>query len=125
MSTSIVAPVLDSSLFVSDVGPRKKESTLHLMAARAHASGAVREAALLHEALLARERLGASAIGKGLAVPHLRSITVIEPRLVVARSTRGLDWGDGGEPVHAVLMAFSPAELTVAAHQDAVERLLM
>src|SRR5262249_9729493 len=83
----------------------------------------VRDLDLLRETLLLRERLAPSAIGKGVAIPHARSLAVIEPRLVVARSRRGLAWGasDGG-PVQIVLLALSPSERSEVAHHEFLAR---
>src|SRR5436309_16044054 len=106
MSISIGAPVLDSSLYIPDLRPRRKESALKELVSRAHLAEVVREPDLLLETLALRERLGSTAIGKGVAVPSPRSLAAVEPRLLVARSRRGLDWGaDDGLPVQLVLLA--------------------
>ena len=39
---------------------------------------------------LLRERVGCSALGKGVALPHARSVAVRSMRLIVARSRRGV-----------------------------------
>ena len=43
---------------------------------------------------------------------------VLEPRIVLGRSARGVDWGH--EKVHIVLLAISPPESTAEAHLDLV-----
>lgn len=61
--------------------------------------------------LLERERLGSTAIGKGVAVPHCKGKTV--PRIIVTfgRSKEGLEFKAlDGEPVHAIFMVVYPAE---------------
>jgi len=125
MGISIVPSVLHPAQFILDLGPRKKEAALQFMLTRAHASGGVRQIDPVHDALLMRERLGSTAIGKGVAVPHGRALAVVEPRLIVARSTRGIEWGAADAlPVQLVLLALSPAETSLAAHMDWLARVI-
>jgi len=125
MSTSLLASVLDPSLFVPDLRTRRKESVLGEMIARAHLAGAVRLPELLRETLVLRERAGSTGVGKGVAVPHARSLSVSEPHLVVARSRRGLAWTPGDpQPVTLVLLALSPAEVPAEGHLDFVARVV-
>ena len=123
MTLSLGPSVLDSSLYIADLRPKRKESALADLVSRAHEAGAVREPSLLRETLELRERLGTTAIGKGVAVPHARSIAVIEPRLMVARSRRGIDWGAAdGLPIQLVLLALSPPEHSEEIHHEFVAR---
>jgi mannitol/fructose-specific phosphotransferase system IIA component (Ntr-type) len=123
MTTVAVHSVPDSSLFLPDLKLKRIESVLHEMACAAQGVRAVRDVELLHETLLRRERWCPSAIGKGVAVPNARSLAVVEPRLVLARSRRGLDWGSSdGVPVQLVLMVLSPSETGVETHLERVTR---
>jgi len=120
--TAVALPsVLDSSLFLPDLKLKKKESVLHEMVCAAQRIRAVRDPDLLHETLLRRERWCSSAVGKGVAIPHARSLGVTLPRLIVARSLRGLDWGAAdGLPVQLVLLVLSPSESSGEAHLEQV-----
>jgi len=122
MGTTIAPAVQSTSLFIPELGPRRKEAVLqHLVA---HAAGAVRDPAVVCDALAMRERLGVTALGKGVALPNVRSLGVLEPRVVVGRSTRGIDWGAAdGQRVHLVLLTLSPAETPLDVHLDQVARL--
>ena len=123
MTTMAVASVLDSSLYIPDLKPKRRDSALHEMVARAHQGGFVRDPVLLCETLGLRERVEASAIGKGVAIPHARSLAVIEPRLLVARSRRGIDWGAAdGLPVRLILLALSPSEHSEEIHHELLAR---
>jgi mannitol/fructose-specific phosphotransferase system IIA component (Ntr-type) len=123
MSLAIGPTVLDSSLFIPELKLKRKESILQDLVSRAASAGAVRDAMLLRETLLLRERLGSTGIGKGVAVPYARSLAVIEPRLVVARSSRGVPWdAPDGLPVHLLLLVLSPAEHSEEAHLDFISR---
>ncbi len=123
MSTAIGASILDSSLYIPDLKLKRKETALEEMVARAHALGVVRDGESLCETLALRERLGTTAIGKGVAVPYVRSLAVAEPRLVIARSKKGIAWDAVDDlPVQLVFLALSPAEYPEEAHYDMVAR---
>jgi mannitol/fructose-specific phosphotransferase system IIA component (Ntr-type) len=121
MTIGSMPAVFDASLFISEFRNRKKETVLGELATLAHRRGVVASIELLRDTLTLRERGGSTAAGKGTAIPNARSIAVIESRLIVGRSSRGIDWGAGdGQPVHLVLLAVSPAELSPEAHLDFV-----
>jgi mannitol/fructose-specific phosphotransferase system IIA component (Ntr-type) len=123
MSTLIGLSVLDSSLYIPELRPKKRESALQDMVLRAHEMGVVSAPDLLRETLALRERLGSTALGKGVAVPNARSLAVIEPRVVVARSRRGIPWGAiDALPAHLVLLVLSPGEASEEAHHDFLGR---
>ena len=125
MTTAIGLPLDSSLLFIADLRPKKKESALQEMATRAHESGAVRHPELLGETLAWRERFTPSGIGKGVAIPNARSIAVVEPRLIVARSRRGIAWGSSdGLPVHLVLLTLSPSDCSEETHHELLARAL-
>jgi mannitol/fructose-specific phosphotransferase system IIA component (Ntr-type) len=121
MPVTTLPSVLDSSLYIPELRTRRRDSVLAEMVARAQDCGVIRLPEVLRELLLVRERIGCTAIGKGVAVPHARSVSVLGPRLVVARSHRGIDWAaPDGLPVTLVFMALSPAESSETAHHQLV-----
>jgi mannitol/fructose-specific phosphotransferase system IIA component (Ntr-type) len=123
MSTAIGLSIIDTSLYIPELRSKRKDSALQEMLNRAIQAGAVRDPALLRDVLSLRERLGSTAIGKGVAVPQARSLSVMESRIVVARSRRGVDWGSAdGLPVLLVLLVLSPAEQSEESHHDLVAR---
>jgi mannitol/fructose-specific phosphotransferase system IIA component (Ntr-type) len=123
MTTMIGPALLDPSLYISELKLRRKPAVLEELVAHATRAGAVREPGVLRESLLLRERLFGTGIGKGVAVPHARSIAVTEPRLLIARSRKGIAWDAAdGLPVHLVLLVLSPAECGDDAHTEFVCR---
>ena len=123
MSVVTTAPGHDLALCIPDLRARKKDPALAEMATAAGIAGFVTDASLLAEFLKLRERLGVTAIGKGVAIPHARSTTVHLPRLVIARSPRGIDWSARDEmPVQLVILVLSPAEWTEQAHHGWLAR---
>jgi len=116
--TMMIGPaVLDPSLYIPELRLRRKQAVLDELVAQAARAGVVRDAAVLRDTLLLRERLCGTGIGKGVAVPHARSVVVTEPRLLVARSHRGIAWdSDDGVPVQLVLLVLSPPETPEETH---------
>jgi mannitol/fructose-specific phosphotransferase system IIA component (Ntr-type) len=65
----------------------------------------------LTEALMERERLGTTGMGKGLALPHLRSPLVNGYVGVVGVAREGIDFESlDGEPTRLVILLLSPFE---------------
>lgn len=117
MTLVTATPVLDPSLYIAELKPRTREPVLVQMVVAAQRAGVVRGSAALLELLRLRERVGSTAIGKGAAIPHARSLTVDRPALVVARSHRGIGWdAPDGQPVHVVLLVLSPGEWSEETH---------
>jgi mannitol/fructose-specific phosphotransferase system IIA component (Ntr-type) len=57
--------------------------------------------AILFKTLKRRENLGSTGIGKGIAIPHCRSLVVNRLRLAYGRKPSGLDFNAiDGAPVH-------------------------
>jgi PTS system nitrogen regulatory IIA component len=117
MTLGTTPSVLDPSLYIPDLKARKRDAALAELVDLAERQGVVRGSSLVLDLLLLRERLGTTAVDKGVALPNARSLTIERPQLMVARSRRGIDWSAfDGEPVSLVLLVLSPAESSDAAH---------
>ncbi|MFI4969144.1 MAG: PTS sugar transporter subunit IIA [Lysobacterales bacterium] len=69
--------------------------------------------AVVRDALTARERLGSTGLGHGVAIPHGRSTRVAEARAAFVRLENPLDFGaDDGRPVDLVAALIVPAHFT-------------
>jgi len=68
-----------------------------------------RQADALLEVLRQREALGSTGIGKGIAVPHARSTMVAERAVLLARSSKGVEFDAAdGNPVHLIFLIVAP-----------------
>jgi nitrogen PTS system EIIA component len=78
----------------------------------------------LYRVLLAREALGSTAVGDGIAIPHVRNpivLHVTSPAVTLCFLERPIEFGAlDGKPVHALFSLISP---TVRAHLHLLSRL--
>ncbi len=65
--------------------------------------------AILFKTLKRRENLGSTGIGKGIAIPHCRSLVVNRLRLAYGRKLAGIDFqAIDGAPVHNFFLIIAP-----------------
>ena len=63
----------------------------------------------LIKTLKRRENLGSTGIGKGIAIPHCRSLVVSRLRLAYGRKVAGMDFNSiDGAPVHNFFLIVAP-----------------
>jgi len=64
---------------------------------------------ILFKTLKRRENLGSTGIGKGIAIPHCRSLVANRLRLAYGRKPQGVDFNAiDGEPVHHFFLIVAP-----------------
>ncbi|MDX1647766.1 MAG: PTS sugar transporter subunit IIA [Longimicrobiales bacterium] len=64
---------------------------------------------ILYKTLKRRENLGSTGIGKGIAIPHCRSLVVKRLRLAYGRKKSGLDFNAiDGQPVTNFFLIIAP-----------------
>lgn len=70
--------------------------------------------AILFKTLKRRENLGSTGIGKGIAIPHCRSLVVNRLRLAYGRKPGGVDFKaiDGAPVYHFFLIVAPPLEVS-------------
>lgn len=65
--------------------------------------------AILYKMLKRRENLGSTGIGRGIAIPHCRSLVVNHLRVAFGRKTAGIDFkAIDGQPVHHLFLIVAP-----------------
>jgi mannitol/fructose-specific phosphotransferase system IIA component (Ntr-type) len=106
-TASLVRP--DPKLFFPDLDvPEKTDLFATLVGALADLNVADHGDALLR-LLLEREAMGTTAMGWGIALPHVRSHVVNRTAIAFARLRSPLDFGAGdGAPVTAALLLVAP-----------------
>ena len=82
-----------------------------------------RKAPAVTRAILKREALGSTGIGRGIAVPHTKHSSVKQVIGCLGRSKKGVDFAAiDGEPVYLVFLLVSPSE-EPGLHLKALERI--
>jgi nitrogen PTS system EIIA component len=92
---------------------------------------------MLFDLLMARESLGSTSVGRGIALPHPRDplvLRITEPRVLLCLPRERVDFGaPDGVPVRALFLLLSPsvrvhlrllARLAYALHDEMFEELL-
>jgi PTS system nitrogen regulatory IIA component len=108
-ATLDVAAFFKPEYFVPELKSRSKDGILKELAGALVKTGLVKDGELVLEMLRAREALGSTGIGKGVAIPHGRSLAVSSMVVLFARSSRGVlfDAVDG-KPVHLFFLIVAP-----------------
>ncbi|HKE47644.1 MAG TPA: PTS sugar transporter subunit IIA [Rhodanobacteraceae bacterium] len=71
------------------------------------------DARIVHAALEAREQLGSTGLGHGVAIPHGRSADVSEARAAFVRLAQPIDFGaDDRQPVDLIAALIVPEHFT-------------
>ncbi len=86
-----------------------KESALSELCDLLDSSGKTGNKSKLLTDLVNREKKSSTAVGKGVAIPHVRTMQAKELILAFARSAEGLDFdAPDGEPVHLFFAMVAP-----------------
>jgi nitrogen PTS system EIIA component len=68
-----------------------------------------KDEAMLYKMLKRRENLGSTGIGRGIAIPHCRSLVVNKLRVAFGRKTAGVDFkAIDDKPVHFFFLIVAP-----------------
>jgi len=121
------APTLEDALRAGGIhyriGGHDKASVLHAVVDTIHLPEDV-DREFLYQVLLAREALGSTGIGDGIAIPHVRNPIVLNlsrPTVTLCFLERPVDFGAlDGQPVSTLFTLISP---TVRAHLHLLSRL--
>ena len=121
--TPTVAEALEAGGVFHDLPAADRESALRAMIAALRLPEGT-DRAMLEEVLLARESLGTTAIGAGIAIPHVRTPMVFgipSPGIALFFLERPVDFASPDrQPVHALFWLVAP---TVRAHLRLLSRL--
>ena len=96
-----------------DLNANSKEGVIAEMVSALVATGQITEDDMqgINEAILKREELGSTGIGRGVAVPHTKHSTVEKLFGTVAVSPSGVDFESlDGEKVHLLFLLISPPD---------------
>lgn len=97
-----------------------REEAIRTLAQRLTALGKIADSDAFLEAVFARETLGPTALGEGLAVPHGKTSAVKEAAFAVATLSKPLSWEgvDGPEAVDLIFLLAIPQEEAGSTHMQ-------
>lgn len=110
MITSLL-DYFEQELFLPELKSTRRDDALREMVDLLVEHRRVRDGQILLEMLRQREELGSTGIGRGVAVPHGRSLAVGRLTLVVGRSQAGIEFDSmDGKPVHLIFLTVAPPQ---------------
>ena len=99
------------ALFLPDLKAQDKQSALAEMVEGLVAGSPVTKQEAILQMLQNREELGSTAVGPGVAFPHGRTLAVQRLTILIARSSRGIDFdSEDGEPTRLFFVLIAPPQ---------------
>jgi PTS system nitrogen regulatory IIA component len=101
----------DETRFIPSLKARTKNGVLKEISAYLAEDSEIRHPDVMLEALESREKLGSTGIGKEVAIPHSRTLSVPRLKALIARSKRGINWGaPDRKPVKIFFVVVAPPQ---------------
>jgi mannitol/fructose-specific phosphotransferase system IIA component (Ntr-type) len=101
----------EEELFIPELAATSKEAALREMVDALVKAGRIREEDILLDMLRQRENLGSTGIGRGVAVPHGRTLAIARLTVLFARSSKGIEFNAVDEkPVHLFFLTVAPPQ---------------
>ncbi len=104
-----IADVLSPSQIVLDVDGDSIKSAVAAALTRVGAAGLPGDLAALTAAVLQRENLSSTYVGRGVAMPHARIADIAKPTLIVARVRESLAAPSGDDRIDLLFIILTPA----------------
>ena len=101
----------DQHLFITEFSSNNKREVFKEIAACLEKNNNVFNGKIIVDLLEKREQLGTTAIGKGIAIPHCRTMATEQLKAVVAVHEDGLDFGaPDNQPVKLIFVILAPPQ---------------
>ena len=101
----------EEDLFIPALASTEKTGVLRELVDALVRSQKIREGDILFQMLEQREKLGSTGIGRGVAVPHGRSLAMTRLAVVFGRSEAGVEFDAlDGKPVHLFFLTVAPPQ---------------
>ncbi|MDY7558067.1 fructose-specific PTS transporter subunit EIIC [Cryobacterium sp. 10C3] len=119
-----VLDYIDEDTIVLDAADTDTDAMIRTLVGRMGATGRVTDAGVVIQAALAREKLGTTAVGDGIAIPHAKSDGVSAPILAFARSRHGVAWNaPDGTPATLIFLIAVPEAAAGTEHLTVLAQL--
>lgn len=107
----LITSLLDNKAIKAELVSRSKPGVIEELVGclASQRRGLVREEIV--NALLEREKLGSTALGKGVAIPHAKAKGIEKVVAAFGRSSQGIDFGaEDGKPVQLFFLIVAPLD---------------
>ena len=106
-----ISELLDPNLIKLDIESQDKRDTLKEMVGLMEGCSQIEDLKLFLDDVYAREKLGSTGIGEGIALPHARSKGVKNLIISFGRSLHGVDFDAlDANPAHLIFLIGTPKE---------------
>ena len=103
--------LLKQDMVIAELESQDREGVLKEMAAFLKTKNKIGKEKELYEKLLQREKLGSTAIGEGVAIPHCKMKGIKNPVVMVAVSKKSVNFFSlDGKPSHVFFLVVSPPD---------------
>ncbi|MBN1525732.1 MAG: PTS sugar transporter subunit IIA [Spirochaetales bacterium] len=106
--------LFDEQLIMFDIAQKSKRDVLQELVLLAKANNLIADEGPVLEKLIEREQLMSTAVGHGIALPHLRkpdSKLVYGPKIIIGISREGIEFGSlDKKPTHLVFLILTDSE---------------
>jgi nitrogen PTS system EIIA component len=101
----------DPNLFIEEIKGETKDEVLKEFSKLLEGNKSIYKAEIILDLLRKREQLGTTAIGKGIAIPHCRSMAIKKVTVVVGIKAEGLAFdAPDNVPVKLVFVILAPPQ---------------
>lgn len=103
--------LLMQDMIIPELEQQSREGVIREMVSFLKRKNKVAKEKELYEKLVQREKLGSTAIGEGVAIPHCKMKEVKNPVVMLAISSKGVDFFSlDGKPSHVFFLVVSSPE---------------
>ena len=118
-----VLDFLDPGAVVVDIAATSKKAVLEELTGYLAKSGRIKDAKVVVDILMEREKLGSTGIGQGIAIPHAKTDQTDQITAAFGLSRRGVNFEAlDGDPVHIFFLLVAPPD-AAGLHLKALARI--
>ena len=118
-----ICDLLKKTAIITGVNINSKDEAIEMLIDLHNKAGNITDAEQYKKDILARESLGSTAIGDGIAIPHAKSESVGHAGLAAITVPEGVDYGaPDGKPSNLIFMIAAPLDGDL--HLEVLSRLM-
>lgn len=101
--------LLREDLMIMDLQATDKEAAIDEMISQLYEHDVINDVSTFKEGIMNREAQTSTGLGNGIAMPHSKNKAVVNPAVLFAKSTKGVDYDAlDGQPVELFFMIAAP-----------------